>query len=64
MAPGLSECDGCRKKINKGDLFVLMGKYPGFIQKQAFGPLGGLDQFLDCYLLCDKCFKKRFQERK
>jgi hypothetical protein len=65
---GNSECDGCRKTIKKGDMFALMGPYPGYGSRlfwdSIFAPSAGLDRFPDCYLLCEKCFKKKFQGRK
>ena len=65
MVLGTSICDSCGKTIRKGELFALMGEYPGLVRRAAFfGAAGGLDQFESCYLICDKCFRQRFRERK
>jgi hypothetical protein len=44
-------CTECGLRIKKGDKFVLVGFYPGFVEKMFFGAGTGLDFFVQALII-------------
>jgi len=54
-------CTECGLRIKKDDRFVLVGFYPGFVEKMFFGVAAGLDFFGDLYH--EACYRKSIEKQ-